>query len=77
MKWQDPIIPGIEVEYDVLDDLNCISAGTYILQGSNGGEIEVVPWNKGEPIRIVRINNEMAESKIQSEQTEGSGEGPI
>jgi hypothetical protein len=56
MKWQDPFL----LAYDVLDDLGA----TYILSG-NEGEIKVLPWNKGEAMKIVRITNELAEPKME------------
>lgn len=48
---EDPLTPGIPVEYDVLDDLG----QAYILHG-NEGEVKVTPFEgKKVPVRLFRI----------------------
>jgi len=48
---EDPLTPGIPVEYDVLDDLG----QAYILHG-NEGEVRVTPFEgKKAPVRLFRI----------------------
>lgn len=48
---EDPLTPGIPVEYDVLDDLG----QAYILHG-NEGEVKVTPFEgKKAPVRLFRI----------------------
>ena len=48
---EDPLTPGIPVEYDILDDLG----QAYILHG-NEGEVRVTPFEgKKAPVRLFRI----------------------
>ena len=48
---EDPLTPGIPVEYDILDDLG----QAYILHG-NEGEVKVTPFEgKKAPVRLFRI----------------------
>jgi len=48
---EDPLTPGIPVEYDILDDLG----QAYILHG-NEGEVKVTPFEgKKSPVRLFRI----------------------
>lgn len=49
---EDPLTPGIPVEYDILDDLGV----AYILHG-NEGEVRVTPFEgKKAPVRLFRIS---------------------
>jgi hypothetical protein len=48
---EDPLTPGIPVEYDILDELG----QAYILHG-NEGEVKVTPFEgKKAPVRLFRI----------------------
>jgi hypothetical protein len=48
---EDPLTPGIPVEYDILDELG----QAYILHG-NEGEVKVTPFEgKNAPVRLFRI----------------------
>src|SRR5690606_11780674 len=48
---EDPLTPGVPVEYDVIDELG----QAYILHG-NEGEVKVTPFEgKRAPVRLFRI----------------------